>query len=281
MTNTKKVGSFPINSRILIKYKKDGTPKIKFGYPDKERQIKNLWASSGVFFISLALTALTIIVGYSFVYSMASLDYPDCIIHPVGGSSNVINGTNFTITRDTTSVIMACGKEGRGWIARWEINPLTFKGGWSIYEYPTPVFPMFLTALVFFVVYIGGIFGYGKLLSFFVHKTRFGKEKYPGWNKFIHDKHFSAEFKKCPDNLKIELPLFSNIYMDYLAEEEFADYLKEVEIREHDIKYIKSKTFFGFRIKKKTELVPNVYLWKAVFTFSKKPKTGKLVINFT
>ena len=114
-----------------------------------------------------------------------------------------------------------------------------------------------------------------------MQKTNFGRKKYPLWNKIIHNKHFTAEFTKCPDNLQIEIPLFSNIYMDYEAEEEFADYLQEVEIKEHDIKYRKTKTFFGLLGRKKSILVPNVYLWKATFKFKKLPVKGKLVVSWT
>ena len=88
--------------------------------------------------------------------------------------------------------------------------------------------------------------------------------------KLARGKPTMAEFnpKDVVDN-KCEIPLFYNVGLDYEATEEFSKYLIKVKIIEHG---------FCNLIKDKKKLNP--YLWKAIFFFKDKPKTGKLEVKF-
>jgi len=71
-------------------------------------------------------------------------------------------------------------------------------------------------------------------------------------------------------NNQVELPLFNNIGLDYKAIGEMSKYLKKFEIIEHPFDmYVRGK-YKG----------RNEYLWKAIWTFSEKPKTGGMVVRF-
>ncbi len=72
---------------------------------------------------------------------------------------------------------------------------------------------------------------------------------------------------------KIEIPLFRNILLSYVAEEEFSKYLDRVEIIEHP---------FNKRVKVKGKFInrPQDKLWKAIFYFSKSPSIGELKVQF-
>lgn len=292
MNNHKKIGDFPTNARIKISYPEKGDPSIDFEYPDNERQIKTLWASSGIMYIALMITIILLGIFFLMLYAWLPVEYPDCIIKPIGDLNEVIpnqtvgNHTeDIVITRNASSILAVCGANGdtSAWIIRWQMNPILLKPEWSATqpEDIKMIIPVIGFAVIVLIFYFSSLYILGKILAYFVRKTKSGKKHYPRWNKFIHNKHFTAEFKECPDNLQIEIPLFSNIFLDYETEEEFADYLTEVEIKEHDLQYRKTKTFFGLIRKRKQELVPNVYLWKATFKFKKKPTKGFLKVNFT
>lgn len=85
---------------------------------------------------------------------------------------------------------------------------------------------------------------------------------------------------------EFEIPLFKNYFIRYEAEGEFSKYLEKVEIKEHPFK-IQKEEFLPKRLikkilKKKVKVkeVPHPDLWRALFTFSQVPKTGKLTIWF-
>lgn len=269
MDKIKKVGDFPTNSRIHIKYQEGDKPKIDFEYPDNKRQIKDLWKSSGIGLPAIILSIITVMI-LSMIWMLnMPADYPkNC------------DGTILTsnTTFETTGINLFCDNITRYYFFSYERTMYGYN--WVIDGPETRVMPfkVLIFGVVVVILYLLFILIYGKIFSFFVRKTEWGKNKYPLWNKHIHNKHWQAMFTECPDSLKIEIPLFSNIYLDYEAEEEFADYLTEVEIKEHDVKYIKTKKGL---FKRKKELIPNVYLWKAIFTFKKKPTKGFLKVEFT
>ena len=74
-------------------------------------------------------------------------------------------------------------------------------------------------------------------------------------------------------NLKVEIPLFSNTFLNYRATGEMSKYLERVEITEHPFNYC-------LTFKKRTLTKPNEYLWKAQFYFSKQPAFGELLVAF-
>jgi len=70
-----------------------------------------------------------------------------------------------------------------------------------------------------------------------------------------------------------KIPSFSNVFLNYNAEGDFAKFLKEVEIKEYDFEVIKK----GILKKKKKK---NDMDWYAVFRFSRIPKSGNFEIRW-
>ncbi len=73
----------------------------------------------------------------------------------------------------------------------------------------------------------------------------------------------------------VEIPLFSNLRLNYEATEEMSKYLELVEVKEHPFRLVRYKKSG----KKKTQSY-NDELWYARFYFSGKPKSGKLIVQF-
>jgi|WetSurMetagenome_2_1015567.scaffolds.fasta_scaffold24712_9 hypothetical protein len=293
---TKKSGDFPVNAITHINYSETdekGNPTIKFEYPDNERQLKSLPDLGVVGYSAVLLALITLIALWYAVYVNIPLPKPDCIIAANSDSFSILNITINQSHIDSNGLLIqtpgpptikyfnvsgfAAACTNGGYIFTQRKNPIIFIPEWNVYnfdsDWSTPFYLIggaIVTLVLFFLFYKI----YGKIFALFVRKNKYARDRFPTWNKWIYNKHFSAEFTECPDNLKIELPLFKNIYMDYDAEEEFADYLIKVDIVPHDVKYLKGR-------KKKKEKLPNVYLWKCIFTFSQKPTKGVLKVNFT
>ncbi len=95
----------------------------------------------------------------------------------------------------------------------------------------------------------------------------------PYINSFIYVRTYEAIFNSENTKSKIiEIPLFSNVRLDYEAIGEFSKYLDRFEITEHPFNRV-------LRYKNKPKK-KNEYLWKAKFYFSKIPKKGELKIYF-
>lgn len=72
-----------------------------------------------------------------------------------------------------------------------------------------------------------------------------------------------------------EIPLFSNIYLEYKAKKDFSKFLEKVEIVEHDFYYLKRTL-----IRNKLKRTRQTDLWRARFIFSEIPQTGELKIEY-
>lgn len=302
---TNKVGELPVNSRIFIKYPENGNKAtIDFEYPDTQDQIKGIRHSSSITVLSFMIIFLIFFCGYLWYDNyLQTLPGPSCKLTTYSNTSTIFTndlyGKNVTYTfeNDLDNFFIMCLNEG---ITSTENNKYYLESGmfifrrslsqpfgmWS-YQYLTSsdgdvgkhtlklIAPLIILIILYFVL----MYIISSILSLFVRKTKVGQKYYPLVNKIMHNKRYMAEFTTCPDSCQIELPLFNNMYMDYDAEGEFAEYLTDVQIIEHDVKYIKEgrKKFNDKRLKTK----PNVYLWKTVFKFSKKPTNGKLIVRFT
>ena len=86
-------------------------------------------------------------------------------------------------------------------------------------------------------------------------------------------KYIMFEPKDVNDN-KTVIPIFSNVYLDYKATEDFDKYLEKVEVLELPFSYWKGTK------KGKPKLEKNDYKFRAVFYFKDKPKTGNLEVKF-
>lgn len=86
----------------------------------------------------------------------------------------------------------------------------------------------------------------------------------------LTSKYYEAVFTKENTKSKIiEIPMFSNVILEYKATLDFSYYLERVEIIEHP---------FDLIVKKKKET--QQYLWKAMFYYNKIPKEGELKVRF-
>jgi len=94
-------------------------------------------------------------------------------------------------------------------------------------------------------------------------------------DRIMKREHFSRIFrsKDFEDKKELEIPLFTNIFMDYEATKEFSKYLKRIKIEEHPFV---CKVWKGKKLKKRK----NDQLWRARFIFSEIPKTGKLEVKW-
>jgi hypothetical protein len=208
---------------------------------------------------------------------------PTCGITPI--SSPILIQENTTLVGNLENIIIVCRgdkQEFDSWDINWALNPITMKGTWwssiSSEDFSTTIWS-FINVTCIIIIYFGLFYIYRRLVARIMKRTAWGKKHFPEINKSLRNKHYLAIFKEVPRNKIIELPLFSNIYMDYETEDDFDKYLQEVEIKEHDFKVIKRKKKLFKKVSE--EYVPNVYLWKAVFKFSKRPKNGYLVIRWT
>ena len=79
------------------------------------------------------------------------------------------------------------------------------------------------------------------------------------------------------DDKKVVIPSFSNVYLDYDANEDFEKYLDKVEILEIPFDYLRKSILFPF-LKAKRE--KNDFDFRAVFYFSDTPLKGSLQTKF-
>lgn len=107
--------------------------------------------------------------------------------------------------------------------------------------------------------------------------------KYQAWRASKKMKIFKLEDIKYTKEFGYycELPVFTNIILNFEATKDFSKYLKEFEIEEHKFKYYQERRKKKSKMrKKKRDKSINEWLWYARFYFSAKPKTGKLEVLF-
>jgi hypothetical protein len=126
---------------------------------------------------------------------------------------------------------------------------------------------LFLFATIFYL--------YPMLFGYIFSKNRFLLKKMPYlWANKTIVKYY-VEFK--PEDIinnQVEIPLYGNQFLHYQLFDEFKSNIEKIDIIEHPFNKIVKKGLNKRIIKK------NDYLWKAVFTFSKKPEHGILCVTF-
>jgi len=290
MTKIEKIGKLPVNSRITIDYTQSPV-KIDFGYPDPDTSVVR--KSSVTFLISMLFTAIIFLILLGiYSYFLQPMIYPH--IGPVDTKINQIiisdfqyytngipNGThygfdklliNYTWNNKIYYSKLFLSREGLFFLIPYFYEPDTKRN-----------LMLFFQGSVLMIIFFGLIF----LNSFWVAKvfrdTKWGNKKFPELNKKLNDAKYSAEFfpQDFPSNNIIEIPLFKNMYMDYEATDDFAEHLQKISIIEHPFnRFIKKGLPFS---KKRKNIIkkPNVYLWKCIFEFKDKPKTGQLILRWT
>lgn len=287
-------GDAPVNSRIFIEFAKDGkkheNPIVNFGYPEKEEQISGFWKVNAIAIFSLPI-ALFMLFGVIILSQYLNpLEYPEtCYFWNANSTVSNLTNSNSTSTiylDHPSFIILECSFKtyaNRTFLIEFRKYNLDTRGTFYMSElHGTEIYLFGLKAIAKLIIYAILTFLFyvivSKLIAKIAIKTKMGQRVYPSLQKKMHDKKWSAEFTSCPKNKIIELPLFSNIYMDFEATDDFSDYLESMEIREHDFSQLVKK---GYGKKRRIEKKPNVYLWKAIFKFSSRPKKGRLQIFWT
>ena len=106
------------------------------------------------------------------------------------------------------------------------------------------------------------------------HDYSFFSEFFPKANYWMHKylfrepvKHYEFEASQIVNNM-IEIPFMENVYLEFNATRDVSKYLKNVDIIEHPFQ---TQSFGKPHV--------NELVWKAVFTFTKTPETGKLYVS--
>lgn len=276
----KKVGKLPVNSRIFIDYT-DKKPKIQFSYPRKDAFRQNLLTLHGLI-ISIILTLLSLLILYSFIDMRTQVTPQNC--------STNINYTNFTFKGYNISYIsnitLLCNNYSQTLNWNYGYEKYEFLGidiskfistefGYKIPKFTTEDKVNYVyTAIGIFIVYmtVFGIFLlFLYLQGYFFAFTKIGSKSVPYLNKKMSRRGFYVKFKNIK-SANVDIPLFSNVYLDYVAKKDYSKYLKRVLILEHPFSQI-VKT-------KSQKKLKNVYLWMCQFQFSRIPKEGDLEVWF-
>lgn len=260
----KKIGNLPINASITLDYPKDNRPPtIKFDYPAVENQIKKLKWSSLLFIPALILAIFTTwslvqILDYNNPYK----GFPDSCTATKIGNQSFVDELELVCNYSSGRMINQTYTIDREW---YEIEPTFSSLGYN----NTASLLIILGSLFFGVIMF---LGWNFVLVRVLRGNKKAQEIWPELNKKVHDKNFTKEITSLRSKV-FELPLFTNTYLDYEAEEDFGEYLNRVEIRPHEFKYQKNK--------KDMNPSDNFSLWKATFYFDKVPKKGKLKLWWT
>ena len=106
------------------------------------------------------------------------------------------------------------------------------------------------------------------------HDYSFFSEFFPKANYWMHKylfrettKLYEFEANQVINNI-IEIPFMENVYLEFNATRDVSKYLKNVDIIEHPFQ---TQSFGKPHV--------NELVWKAVFTFTKTPETGKLYVS--
>lgn len=128
--------------------------------------------------------------------------------------------------------------------------------------------------IVFFLIF-------GIPIIFSILFNKYGKKCYPKIMKSISmlfGTHYEIVLNKKnlrieKDKIYLEIPLFHNVFLEYVAKDDFKKYLDYFQIKEYNLKGIK-------RFDGKKEVKSSDVFWYARFYFSKEPKNGEIKIKF-
>jgi len=265
-------GKYPVNARMRIDYSNKSKPKVTFRYPDRKHQFHGslFWVIWMGWFCLLFL----IIIGNSVILFVNDISKPllgnnytnkfdDCISY--------YRESYFYVTRNTCSDYALNGTEYPKYNLRNVPKVIVSKES---------LFP----GIFYLIIIIGTPF-----LIYFPFKKEWQKlyPKFMAWGERRKYKIFyPKDIKKDEKGIYVEIPLFSNIILEYNARKDFSKQLKLVEIEEYKFKYYKGfkiikkyKDKKGKKRRKKLRKV-NEWLWYARFYFKEKPKDGRLEVIF-
>lgn len=225
-----------VNSRINIKYQK-GKPKVKIGIKKKKDSF---------------LVSVGAIILWAFIF--AGGVWMVCYLIPLQIAPELTSAENIDIIQSRAADGMLTLKE------------------YETYKYsPESVYSQFMHNMsvnpdIMFFIIGTNFFGFLIIWGF---NSIYKKNK--GTVKALKRCYFYKVFKEVPKEGYIEIPLFRNDNLEFEAEGEFSNYLKELDIREYPYKYIS--------LTKKHKKRKGHY-WFAKFYFFEQPNNGKLEVKF-
>jgi hypothetical protein len=286
MTKVKKLGKLPVNSRVLIDYT-GKKPQIKFGYPRKDA-IRQNTSSTPAAIIALMIWLMIAFFIYMFITGNLVTQYTpsNCSVNQSFNNFTLYNGSqgfyisNITIDCDNFSQTLSWNYAekliifGKDYTKEYYLMKNDESPGFTQrkdYNFKD------LITLIFFgiIVIISSIVLYyklTKLVGWLLSKTSIGIKAVPYLNKATVLKGYYICYKNVKTST-IEIPLFSNIYLNYNSIDDYSKYLKKVVILEHPFQEIVKQG-------KKKKKLKNVRYWLCQFQFSRVPKKGKLEVWF-
>jgi hypothetical protein len=308
-----KFGKLPINARITIDYSKP-KPKISFGYIGKKEQKKFIYNNP----ISMLLAMATILILLFVLQGGGPEDngphVGECNVYEqfIQGGTHIY-GYNITCSNTVSNstgprfqyfILDYRDQQGKWFFGTpagfYQVDSsennlfttgfTTWTNKYKDYAWYVRVLwiiPLFFIVGVIFVIMLFAMLGlinfYGWVLQIIPGVNTWTNKKIPELNKMMTSVNYSATFRKCPESKIIELPLFSNVFLDYRATKQFSKYLDKVEIREHPFDSLirnKRRDRLKKKRRKKYKKGKNFFLWRARFIFKEVPKTGFLEIRW-
>ncbi len=286
-----KNGKWPANARVDVDYSK-GKPRIKFTYPKNgdspEKQAEKQNRSGPISGILLLVIVMIPFILILMSTSAELVDAPkNCSVildnhyiniswyTDINGINTTVNkyrewteGANFTCENKTYMVYFRKIDDKRNGVE----SGFYFKSQKNPWERANEVlFPFYILIILFsFHIIVK------RRLSKYLIRQRWYQKWLPkyqadGWFKNKTKRYMKFEPSDV-ENKMVEIPLFSNVELDYKTHGNFSDQLVKIKIREHRYnKYRKGKVG-----KEKVRLGE----WYARFYFKDKPKDGYLEVIF-
>jgi len=240
-------GHSPKNARIKIDYS-GLKPRVRFSYPNKKKQ------RSGSMLVLIFLVWSIINLPLFFLINIYTTNNQPTLSLKISSSDKFseLNKTNYNdfviFFNDENMINKTYEHLNNNFIQKIkrDFNPI-------------------------FIILFFEIFAIPLIVYFPFRKFWYGL--YPELQAFLASKKtikFKVKDVQVNNNKKIycELPVFSNVILDFKATQDFSKYLELFEIKEHNFKWFRRKKSF------------NENIWYARFYFSQKPVKGELKVLF-
>jgi hypothetical protein len=249
-------GDSPKNARIKIDYS-GVKPNVRFSYPSKPEQFEG--SMFGVVFVAWVIPFMILF----------SLPISDNLKHDYMKTES-----------GSTDIYIECLYDYRN-------STLNFTQAQEVCDENLEPFGFLLWAIGFFIVFLTPPIIINKIF-----KKKLANI-YPKYQAFMQRKKYTKLDNSDVDWTKnrgwyVEVPVFTNVILDYTATEDFSKHLKYFEIHEHKFRYMykeNKKLSTNPKTRKKQQKHRkkrrlNEWIWYARFYFDKKPQRGYIEVIF-
>lgn len=263
------------NARIRIDYSKK-KPNVKFSYPSEEHQ------SEGSMFPMIFVIMSTIgLLFYFFMFGIFN-GFVETSASQVNETElNLSNYSDFVKFFEEEAIMNKTYEKLFGKIEGTNSSNNYFQQIKTILKFDEENhFAPLLMILISFIV---------SCIIYFPFRSKW-KEIYPKIQGNMGAKKVSRfrakDIIESNGEYYCELPVFSNIILDYTATEDFSKYLNLFEIREHKFKYYIEQSKIKKMLKRKhgkdevKRKQLNEWIWYARFYFNEKPKKGYIEVIY-